>query len=97
MYVTASWGCRGHRPTWGHFEQARDECRPAGLVTGAEAGSIVSVEVFVEEYEIPPVEILTVQAVRAMNRPPAIFARQEDVGQSAGQLTRNIPQAEVTA
>ena len=39
-------------------EEAGDDARPTGLMAGPEAGSIVSVEVFVEQDQVTPMRIL---------------------------------------
>src|SRR5262245_61987575 len=40
------------------IEQDGDNAGPSGLVAGAEPGAVVSVEVFVEQNEIPPVLVI---------------------------------------
>ena len=41
------------------LDQISNECRPAGLVAGAETGAVVPVEVFVEQDIVAPVKPYT--------------------------------------
>ena len=47
-------GCGGREKVHG----PRDDAGPAGLMTGAQAGAVVAVEVLVEQDEIAPVRVL---------------------------------------
>src|SRR5213594_1621658 len=53
------------------IEKAGYQTGPAGLMIGAESGAVITVEVFVEEYQIAPVRILLKLACAAIDRPPA--------------------------
>src|SRR5262245_44459731 len=57
--------------------QSRDDAGPPGLMTGAEAGAVVAVEVLVEEDEIPPVRIVLELLRAAVDGATAIFVLQE--------------------
>src|SRR5271167_4026123 len=39
------------------LDQLRHDAGPTGLVTGAQAGTVIAVEIFVEEYVVPPQRI----------------------------------------
>ena len=51
------------------INQHRDTSRPTGLVTGAEPGAVVPVEVFVEQDQIAPVRIVLELVRPAVDRP----------------------------
>src|SRR6516225_1756497 len=59
----------------------RDDAGPAGLMAGTDAGSIVAVEVLVEQYRIVPVRILLELPRSPVDRPSAFLVAQEDAGQ----------------
>ena len=40
------------------FKEFRDKAGPASLMTGAESGTVVSMEVFVEQNQVAPVRII---------------------------------------
>src|SRR5262249_59513502 len=52
-------------------DQVRDEACPAGLVAGAEAGTVVAVEVLVEGDELAPVRVLVEARGSALDGPAA--------------------------
>src|SRR5436853_599740 len=68
------------------LEQLGDEARPARLVTGADAGAVVAVEVLVEEDQVAPVRVSGEALDVAVDRAPAPLVAQEDPRQSARQL-----------
>src|SRR5215471_383145 len=57
---------------------AGDDPGPAGLMARAEAGSVVAVEVLVEQDEIAPVRVLLELARSPIHRSPPVLASQED-------------------
>src|SRR5512135_963866 len=57
---------------------------PAGLMAGAEPGSVVAVEVFVEEDVIAPVRIALKFLRAAVDGSPALLVAQEDPAQPVG-------------
>jgi hypothetical protein len=58
------------------MQRAGDDPGPACLVAGPEAGSIVTVEVFVEEQQISPVRILLKFPRSSVDRPTAGLAER---------------------
>src|SRR5215472_1177850 len=60
------------------FDQRRHQPGPAGLVTGADAGAVVAMEIFVEQQVIPPVGIALELFGAAEHRPPPILIAQKD-------------------
>src|SRR5215470_4740005 len=68
------------------FDQRRHQPGPAGLVTGADAGAVVAMEIFVEQQVIPPVGIALELLGAAEHRPPPVLVAQEDAGQPIGDL-----------
>ena len=40
-----------------YLDQSRHHTGPTGLMTGADAGAVVAVEIFLEQQMIPPVRI----------------------------------------
>src|SRR5438309_1850972 len=63
-------------------DQVGHEGRPAGLVAGAEASTVVAVEVFVEEEVIAPVGVRLEQVVAAEDRATAALGlvAEEEAG-----------------
>lgn len=53
-----------------HIIEARDyQAGPTRLMAGAEAASVLTVKIFIEEQQIPPMRIIAEAAVIAMTRP----------------------------
>src|ERR1700688_3953059 len=69
-------------------EDPRGECRPAGLMAGAQAAPGVAVEVLVEEHQVAPVLVLGEAAVVAVACPPAGGVTLEEPRQAPSQLLR---------
>src|SRR5262245_55688521 len=65
-------GCAGRE----HMHSPGDDAGPAGLMTGAEAGAVVAVKVFVEREVIAPVWVLLKLASAPVDRPPAMVVAQ---------------------
>src|SRR5258705_12594153 len=55
------------------LHQLRNERGPAGLMTGADAGAVVAVEVFVEGDQVAPMRIFLEFFCAAEDRPAALF------------------------
>src|SRR4051794_17095336 len=58
-------------------DEIGDEARPAGLVIRAESGTVVAVEVFVEQQQIAPVRILLELLRAAVDAPAARLVARE--------------------
>src|SRR5437899_2732025 len=63
------------------LDQRRDEPRPAGLVTGAQTGTVVTVEVLVKEDVVAPVGI-------GLEFPDAAVDRAQDAALGHAEMTR---------
>src|SRR3954469_19514159 len=61
----------------GPQDQIRDEPRPAGLVSCAEAGAVVAVEVFVEDDVVAPPRVVLEPLDPAETGPAAVAAHEE--------------------
>src|SRR5208282_5170489 len=85
-------GCRRKQ-----VHAARDDAGPAGLMTGAQAGAIVAVEVLVEQEEIAPVGILLKLARAPVDRPATVLVFEKDVLAPAGDFLRHLVQVHVPA
>src|SRR5215831_4717004 len=82
--------CRSIRGEKVHH--AGDETSPACLVTGAQAGPVVAMEVLVEEHEIAPMRILLEFSGATVNRPPSLAVSQEDSCEPSAQILRHLIQ-----
>src|SRR5262249_56611425 len=76
------------------LQELGDDGRPARLVSGAHAGAVVPVEVFVEQQQIAPVRILLELLGAPVDRPAAVGPAQEDAGQPPRQPVRHLPQVD---
>src|SRR5215831_5260834 len=74
-----------------------DDAGPAGLMTGAEAGTVVAVKVLVEREVIAPVRILLKLASAPVDWPPAMLVSQKDAGQPARELLGDLIQVHLSA
>src|SRR6516225_4488110 len=74
------------------FDQRRHEPGPSGLMTGADAGAIVAVKIFVEQQVIPPIGIALELLGAAELWPPAGLVAEEDPGQPVGDLPGDVKQ-----
>src|SRR5262245_59114431 len=72
------------------MQETGDAPRPSGLVTGAEAGAVIAVEVLVEQEIVSPVRILLKHAAATIDRAPAVLVAQKNVGQPAHNLLRHL-------
>ena len=78
------------------FDQFGDQGSPASLVTRADAGAIVGMEIFVEEEQIFPVRIALEDFGAAGDRPSAVFAANENMNQAAGDFGSHFPEVRFT-
>jgi hypothetical protein len=69
---------------------SRDDAGPTGLVARAEAGPVVTVEIFVEQDQIAPVRVLLELPGSAIHRTPAILVSQEDAREAARDLLGHL-------
>src|SRR5438128_11171625 len=74
------------------LQELGHEPGPAGLVAGANAGAVVTVEVLVEEDEVAPVRIGLERVGAAVDRTPAVGPLEEDAGEPSRQLRRHVPE-----
>src|SRR5499426_3743748 len=65
---------------------------PAGLVAGADASAVVTVEVLVEEDEVAPVRVALERVEATVDRAPAVGPPEEDAGEASRQLRRHVPE-----
>src|SRR5215469_4363539 len=75
-----------------NFDQRRHQPGPSGLVTGADAGAIVAVEIFVEQKIVPPVRVALELLSDAEHWPPAALVAQKDPGQPIGDFAGDLEQ-----
>src|SRR5689334_5014575 len=64
-------------------------------MAGADAGTVVAVEVLVKEDQIAPVRIVLIAAVLSVHGTAALFVLKEDAREPSRELSRDIPQREV--
>src|SRR3954447_26038393 len=74
------------------LDHARDHAGPARLVARTDAGAVVTVEVLVEEDQVPPVRVLLELRGAAVGRTMAVAVPHEDADQAAGDLMRDLCQ-----
>src|SRR5690349_4540472 len=77
------------------IETASNQSRPPGLVAGSEAGTIVGVEIFVEEDVILPMRIVLELLRSAINRAFTVLIAQENAGESSSNLLRYFKQSQM--
>src|SRR5262249_13413086 len=70
--------------------------RPAGLMAGSESGSVITVEVLVEEHQVAPVRIILKLGGAAIYWTTTIIPAQEDVSQAARYLFCYLEQIHLT-
>src|SRR5262249_39312128 len=75
-------------------EELRDEARPAPLVRSAQTLSRVSVEVLVEEDQILPVRVVSVDVDAVEDGPLSGLIQQEDPRQPLRELSVDLSQRE---
>ena len=74
------------------LQEFRHQPGPAGLMTGANAGPVVAVEILVEKHQVSPVRVRLKLLGTAVYRPAIVFIRQENPGQTPREFCRDIPQ-----
>src|SRR5262249_24463425 len=67
-----------------------DDSGPAGLVAGAQASSVVAVEILVEQDAIAPVRILLEHRRSTVDRSTTVLASEEDVSEPAGDFLGDL-------
>jgi hypothetical protein len=72
------------------FDAARHQCRPARLMRGAEATSVVAVEVFMKEHKVLPVRILPIQGTRPVAWSGSRRIGKEKVRQTSREFAGNL-------
>src|SRR5262249_22780966 len=71
-------------------QQVCHQRSPAGLVAGANAGAVVSVEIFVEQDEILPMRIAMERLRAPVHRAPTVRPAKEDPAEPPRQLVGNL-------
>ena len=71
-------------------EEARDDPGPSGLLTGADAVTVVAVEIFVKQQMVTPIGIALEFLGSAKNRTPASFVAEENPGQPIGDFASDL-------
>src|SRR5688572_16714768 len=71
--------------------------RPAGLMAGAQARSVVAVKMLIKQDAIAPVRIVLEVSSPAIDGPPAPLVLQEDIGEPAADLFGDLIQVHVPA
>ena len=72
------------------MDEAGDDAGPSGLVTGAEAGAVVAVEVFVEPDVVSEIGIILEFFNSAKNGPAAVVIAEKDAGHAGTEFLRNL-------
>src|SRR5215471_7258917 len=63
---------------------------PSGLMVGAEASSVVALEVLVEQDEISPMAIFLKLPVPPVHRPPSVLVPEKNIGQPMRKLLSDL-------
>src|SRR5262249_28776296 len=79
------------------LDQSGDETRPARLVTGAEAGAVVAVEVLVEQEQVSPVWIRLEFPGAPVRGTGALLVTQERTHETLGDFSSNLEQVHALA
>ena len=75
------------------LQQLRHEPGPTRLMAGADARTVVAVEVFVEQHQVAPVRIRLIARVAAVHRPLAVGIPQERCASAAAKSRPPLPTA----
>src|SRR5499425_2546786 len=75
-------------------DERGDQPRPPRLMRGSQPRPRVSVEVLVEEDQIPPMRILLKLSDGSVDGPPARLVAREDADHPVGDILRHLPQGE---
>src|SRR5277367_2775692 len=70
--------------------QVGNNAGPSGLVARAEPGAVFTMKIFVKENQIFPVGIVLKGINAAINRAFALVITEEDIGEAAVDLCRNL-------
>src|SRR5262252_7181000 len=76
---------------------ARNDPGPASLVTGAEAGAIVAVEILVEEEIVAPMRIFLELPGSAVDRSIPVLVSEEDARKPSCNLLRHLIESSLTS
>src|SRR6478609_2008426 len=79
------------------LDQGRRQPGPSGLVTGADAGAVVAVEVLVEEDQVAPVRVGLELFAATIDRSLAFLVAEKDLRESPGKLARDFVQVHLLA
>src|SRR5215472_17198806 len=79
------------------LQQFCRQAGPPGLMTGSDAGTTIAVEIFVEKNQVAEVGVGLKLLHASINRTPPPLIFQEDLGQAARQLSRNLPQRQLVS
>jgi hypothetical protein len=74
------------------IDKGGDATGPPGLMTGADAGTVVAVEVLVKQQIVPPVGVVSKFFGPSEDRSTAGFVAQKDAGQPTGDFAGNLEQ-----
>src|SRR5438552_18833258 len=74
------------------LKHLRDQPCPAGLMAGSDAGSVIAVEIFMEEQELVPLRVTLEFFVGAKDRTAAFAVLQEDRDEPFRQIQRHFPE-----
>ena len=75
-----------------NLDERTNEPSPPRLMAGADAGAVVTMEVFIEQQVVPPVRIALKLFGAAENRPPPVFVAQENADQAISDFVRYFEQ-----
>src|SRR2546427_7935597 len=73
------------------LQQFRNQAGPASLVAGADTSTIIAMEVFMKEDELPPMRIALEDFDTTGHRAPTILPAQEDTREAPGNFRRDLP------
>src|SRR5262245_16641597 len=76
---------------------AGDDSRPAGLMVGAEPGTVVAVKVFVELEAVTPVWVLLELCRGAVNRAATVLPFQKNAAQTVRDFFGNLIEVHLPA
>src|SRR5271168_860444 len=74
------------------LHQVRDDSGPAGLVAGAEPGSILAMKVLMELNKVPPVRIVLKLLHGSVHGAFSVWGAQEDIGEPLIDLDGDLKQ-----
>src|SRR6516165_1410133 len=77
-----------------NFDERGNGPGPPRLMAGADAGTVVAMEVFIEQQIVPPVRIPLKLVATTENRPPPVSVAQENAGQAIGNFACYLEQVD---